>query len=662
MMTTQGGISYKPSCDSVECSEISAAGDVIVEVANLTVAKISGDDGDLRGQVLNLQDVQLEGQLTATADNLKVARLKVNQAELTGQVIDIEELDIEGELVLKAEQIRIGHIRAGKARISGNLECERMVAVDGVYVTEGSVTIRYLDTSNFEAADEVTGMVAISTAEKVRAAGVRGFLRPAEFDFLSGAAGSLNLSQSVQATPRESADAPAAKADTADAEEEPGITPGEWVSEEAEPSPSITPEFEEEALPDVENDSEAEIEAAYATLPDDVDDVSASAVEEPEFRTAPPEPTEAPSNAGAFQVDHLGEMMTTGSSAVERDVDPVESIAIDSISAEAAEDLDESAALTLDSTLDTQDDVEEVHTDEFEAMAISDDEPEAFDTPAEDAGDVDGDQDPWAIINREIEPDDEAPDGADISEDHGFGVALSSDIHADDFDDGPTEDLTESLNEELNEELREEEENSELEATPSAEESFDHISEIDAESMSELQDYATIDGDDLDDLEMSAKNGAPEFGDIDSPGDPEDFQSVPEFGNTRDLDEATTSASLESTGLGNSDSDSFDDSGNHHLNTDELPAMDEDMGLTALTLQLTEILDQIRAFFPEKNYPKFVGQIQRYVEERRFHILAKDRNREAVLSRIDKLNHPEISQLARSFYTCLDESRQHFNA
>jgi len=68
---------------------------------------------------------------------------------------------------------------------------------------------------------------------------------------------------------------------------------------------------------------------------------------------------------------------------------------------------------------------------------------------------------------------------------------------------------------------------------------------------------------------------------------------------------------------------------------------------------LTRVLNQIREFFPDENYPKFIYQIQNYVNEERFSILAKTRNREAVLSSFEKLNHPEISQLADTFYATL---------
>lgn len=70
---------------------------------------------------------------------------------------------------------------------------------------------------------------------------------------------------------------------------------------------------------------------------------------------------------------------------------------------------------------------------------------------------------------------------------------------------------------------------------------------------------------------------------------------------------------------------------------------------------LTTTLNSIRDFFPDENYPKFIYQIQNYVNESRFSILAKPRNRDAVLSSFSKLNHPEISKMADTFYGTLAE-------
>ncbi len=77
-----------------------------------------------------------------------------------------------------------------------------------------------------------------------------------------------------------------------------------------------------------------------------------------------------------------------------------------------------------------------------------------------------------------------------------------------------------------------------------------------------------------------------------------------------------------------------------------------------LTGELVDILDQVKAFFPEDNYPNFLNQLRRYVEDKRFSLFAKQRNQDAVLASFDKLNHPEISRLARRFFARLDDYNQ----
>lgn len=78
--------------------------------------------------------------------------------------------------------------------------------------------------------------------------------------------------------------------------------------------------------------------------------------------------------------------------------------------------------------------------------------------------------------------------------------------------------------------------------------------------------------------------------------------------------------------------------------------LDNDDGENELAERLNGVLGQIKDCFPDDNYPKFINQIQTYLDERRFGILRKQRNREAVLSSFDRLSHDRISELARAFY------------
>ena len=91
--------------------------------------------------------------------------------------------------------------------------------------------------------------------------------------------------------------------------------------------------------------------------------------------------------------------------------------------------------------------------------------------------------------------------------------------------------------------------------------------------------------------------------------------------------------------------------------TDELDEIDLNDALDPeeeMARELNELLGQIRSFFPEDNIPNSINQIQRYIDERRFNLFAKARNREAVLSNFDKFEHQEISRLVRDFFAKIE--------
>ena len=89
------------------------------------------------------------------------------------------------------------------------------------------------------------------------------------------------------------------------------------------------------------------------------------------------------------------------------------------------------------------------------------------------------------------------------------------------------------------------------------------------------------------------------------------------------------------------------------LVAEEAPPLPPDQENPADTLvrDLTTILDEIRSYFPQDNIPNSISQIQRYIDEGRFNLFAKSRNKEAVLSNFDKFEHETISRLVRSFFT-----------
>lgn len=177
-------------------------------------------------------------------------------------------------------------------------------------------------------------------------------------------------------------------------------------------------------------------------------------------------------------------------------------------------------------------------------------------------------------------------------------------------------------------------------------------------SLPEIQgfdDYQTTD--ELDEevaAEIDASSTDVSMAGLEMPEETEDLweeESEPEL----EVEDVATDIEVEE--LSEDDFYSVDDSQFTELAVEEEPAAEESqqevLSEDDLRKSLTQTLDQIREYFPDENYPKFIYQIQNYVNEGRFNILAKARNRDAVLSSFEKLNHPEISKLSSEFYGTL---------
>ncbi|PIE89412.1 MAG: hypothetical protein CR997_11245 [Acidobacteria bacterium] len=98
---------------------------------------------------------------------------------------------------------------------------------------------------------------------------------------------------------------------------------------------------------------------------------------------------------------------------------------------------------------------------------------------------------------------------------------------------------------------------------------------------------------------------------------------------------------------------------NFPLTVEEMEAQSDDsqaeevMTEDHLVENLESVMVQIKECFPDENYPKFINQIEVYLAEKRFQILRKKRNKEAVISSFDRLDNPRVSELAREFYSQL---------
>ncbi|CAM2005432.1 hypothetical protein [Acanthopleuribacter pedis] len=740
--STGGGVVLHSSAESLTCAKISAATGIALRGQAVTATSVSGEEGEIEARDLQCHQLTLTDHLALKAETLRIHTLKAKSAVIEADRIEIDQLQIEGDLFLRGREVNVVECSAGKVQLSGMYQGERMTAVGGVHQEQGSITVRFLDTRTYSAEDHVRGMVAISTAEEVRAVGVRGFLRPDEFNILSGSNGmSMDL-----AVAKPMPMAPAAE-DGSQAETEPQAfaeptmsdeTEATWLVE-AEPvakdpdilhHPNDPDQIDTRSVPTGELDLvTAAVDDAFVPTHEFVPPEPAAAAP-PEEAEAPaegapeeevePEPEAAPDpeagvdtafstnpavegeDEGAFEpapeaeeahwksVEELPDSMQAAASAAEEmmevanaSVDGEDGPAVE----EPVEELNNEELASFDTGFDDPDLPQEFEV--VEAQPVAEEAEAAFETdkPTETAFDADEEavtaleaEEPAAEAEEEngdhvaensadadaeaFMPVEAAPAADDSEPEAVEAAAIEPDVSADDL-------VREAVSDIRADDL--------IESDISAED-LQGVSDpgfvaddFDPESLSEMNDFMTMNGEEED--FVAPKPESPDFGDLSAAGDPEDFSSVPEFGNTSDLgdlgpqdvtaDDLTsqpepltaqaepfTSQPEPFTSQPDvSEGDGLDDSGNQS-DAFVTPGVNED----ALAEQLNGILDQICAFFPEKNYPKFVGQIQRYVDERRFKILAKERNKEAVLSRIDKMEHPDISSLARTFYATLAES------
>lgn len=686
-----GGIIFRGEAQSLRFEQISAATGVSFRGKTVAVGTMSGEEGEIEGDDFQCNQMTFSNHLALKAGHLRLQTLHAKSAVIEADCIEIDELVIEEDLILRGREVHVVQCSAGKVQLSGQYQGERMTAIDGVHQEQGSITVRFLDTRAYSAEDHVRGMVAISTAEEVRAVGVRGFLRPDEFNILSGNnPGAMEPSISKPMPMEPLASEPDVFAGPSMAHDG-----GEGWLVEAEPvakdpnilhHPNDPDQIDTRSMPTGELELvAADEENAFVpthefvppeptpSVPDVVEDDNESTLEQEDDDLADMSDED-------FDATPADQVFATNPAVEEQDMVGVETEPSDddarwnsveelpqSIEAttDAAEAMMEVAASSFDGEESMIDDAA-VHEMNSEELAAFDDDfddaelPQTFDVDdmADDAATDETDQD-------DDRDDFEEPTVVDYEE-----GALQADISADDVAVSEPEPMvsTDAVVREVVSDIRADDlldndiSAEDLQAdTGEFDQGFVPSTDIDAESLSEMNDFMTMTG---EDDEFEAKP-TPEFGDIAAAGDPEDFQSVPEFGNTTDLDDMAghdvTADDL------TSQPDPFPSQPEIHDNGDELDdanssvdglGVGNSLNEDALADQLNGILDQICAFFPEKNYPKFVGQIQRYVDERRFMILAKERNKEAVLSRIDKMEHDEISRLARLFYNSLAEALQ----
>jgi hypothetical protein len=598
--------------------------------------------------------IEVEGEQTLQTRQIKAGSLVLKAKEFYG-----EELIIDGEATLQFEKGKLKEVRATAVKISGGFECEKLVVTEKVVVTSGFVHIRELDCPEFIAEPDVMGIVMVANTDKVVAQGVRGFLRPDEVSFLSN-----NVGEPVPVEPSTPVEAVAS--DVHEAVEESAEVEAEAVEELTEVEAEAVEELAEvedepeavEELAEVEDEPEAVEESA---------EVEAEAIEvTEEIPTDEVESFEEPSTDedGPGEVEEITEVEPAqGADAFDT---PTESFEDPTVGEEESEGAEVEA--------DTVE--EEPPTEDFGAFDLS---------PSEDASEIDN---PFARSTEtsgssgldDTDPDVDAFESAPGEDEIETvdEVTDFEDVEATDF-----ESVDDIDDEEISVDDISEEDFSDVEAIEEVgDNTFDSVSDSldDAESIedsghfevdaADLEDFddedLSVDTTDLDELPtVESFDESEDFGET-VPGVQEEelsVEPVSEGGmeelSADDLYNVDDSASQIDAPVESIDSVEDVTSGGPAPTAEVVDFSEEEMAHflspeMSLHEQLDRILVQIKDLFPDDNYPKFIDQIQNYVAEERFSILIKTRNKEAVMGSFNKLDHPEISRLAKAFYDTLE--------
>jgi len=559
----EGNICFIPESEIVTCSHLIAEeGTVEVLAEKVNAELISGKYVKLEIQSLNVsQAIQTKDRASIKGKELKTGEIYANDLEISLEGdLEVHSIETKGDLVISAHNLKVDQIKANKVtlEIMGGMECEKLFSNEDVFVSSGNISIKYLDCQSFTASPEVTGIILVATPEHVKAEGVRGFIRPQEFQALSNNESMNQLPASDSGSKEENLDEMALVEDVVHDVESDHNDP---VENDNVP-PAMTPEPEvEAAIIDIEDIEPPPIpETASMPSIETIDVQVEEDEEEADVRVA--EPLEDSEDLDM----EVSELEIPENPSFE---DPDHS-------------LDDLSMETLN--MDDEEIDEDIGEEEFDMSAISEEEVMSLDMESVEKeldASFAGDFDNLDVLSDEAEM---AIDGLEMSE---------IDQADSDWDIPPVQEAE-------NDSDKEEAENE----LPSEDNEF-KTKEL------HLPDDDDIESGSLEDIE--------------------DFDMV-------DLSFDNPPISVELL----EDENEFADV--------DLNQEDEEMDEDTMVEQLKITMNQVKDCFPDENYPKFISQIEGYLAERRFKILRKKRNREAVLSSFDRLDNPKISKLAREFY------------
>lgn len=683
-----GNLHYAPPGEQSTCAHLGAEeGELRLDARAFQGDLLTGRTLVLNcGNLLISQAMQASESLLLEGESLEVPECRGGELviHLSGSA-QAQTIEAEGPLELVVHSGTVGHIRARRVLIScaGRFEADRITASEGVEIRSGHITVKMVDAPSFQAAPSVRGIVMLSTAEDVRAEGVRGFILPTEFKMLSEQSGLLALASSGEpapsSRPTRSAEQPAVR--PAPREQAPSPAPSAALAEvpAAEPAADdldLADFEEEEPLQGQERLTEgrhSEAQDPQAMDPYRIDTADLSYLEQVESGHLP-----EPADAGGLDLEAEPAWHLDGEAA------PV----FDEISAEPASFAQgEDADLAIDP--DSFEEPASIHSqptlaasapaDPEEVFTGEEDLPEQVFEPADSssaeieeeglAGDGDFSNEPaqppadefaldFSVSEERDAAGEELPETFDQSF---YTMAMPAFSPAEPAGEHSSQPLPDPASEggadpaapEEAEEFHAEEPTSAPEEDAAAElplvDSFDDADlgpELPAAPAMDAFDSAELVPEPLIDSSF-ASTGLEELA---PPVDIADFQD-PDFPvQSAPLPPPVPPPVPPPLSLGGLPGSAMP--AEPSQDEEELPSPSqaqlrkEDL----LVDLLGNIMDDIKSHFPDDNYPKFIGQIETYLQERRFPILRKARNREAVLSSFDRLDHPEISKLARLFY------------
>ena len=630
IISEKGSILYRNGEVAVNCGEIKAEnGALTLETGPLNCETISADSARIQcGDLAVSESLTVRGDLAIEAGSVTLNLCQGGNVTIVADRIELDTLEAEGDVVLQAAEIIATTIRGRSISVTGSLQVKQVTADDLVKVEQGKVSIKSLDCPRFEATPEVNGIVVMATCEVVKAEGVRGFLHPNELENIGLDAPRQEPRSAVKIAPRFVAAAPEPLPEEPVAEQPEGA---QWAfagppEDAAEPELPAAPDTDADEPPiKAEETAEQDREvAAWTTRRLTENDSFTDTGDKQDSVLDDTFPTAEESEAD--------EMMVAPDNEPDDDDEAEQISSADILDGPDLVDAQEEtgpASDILETTgYDTDPDNDSDILNPSGAYAVIDSGSDILDHPgAIDEEDLPAPT-PWDI-------DTSTPDEDPPVVQSGFTSATPSEeivISTEDFSDVEELEEIESL-----EPLDVEEEDLAVSSPDLSEDDTDLLSQDDTPL--DVTDQILA-GDDLDEARDALEDSLDSDENVLDEAE-EDILEMP-----AEADEIVTEEVSE---LPDEEVEELDDA----LLVEEVDSEDGDSEERVIR-DLGKILDDIQAYFPEDNYPQFINQIHRYLEERRLSLFSKSTNKKAVLSSFNKFNHAEITKLAVQFFDRLD--------